>query len=118
MIGFLLWAASAAAQAPLPDTPQTALDALARRGRSAAAPCPADAGTGDIVVCGRDRAAARYRLPLPSADDTGSSARADVSQRIGTMREGRSGIGSCTASGPGGSSGCSKQEWKRISGRE
>ncbi|PTQ13623.1 hypothetical protein CLG96_05290 [Sphingomonas oleivorans] len=69
--------------------------------------CP-KAAEGEIVVCSRDRGLAEgYRLPkIPERYDYEGSRESASAERRRRMRGGEAGIGSCSAVGAGGASGC------------
>lgn len=72
--------------------------------------CPTDNNGNEIVVCERRSAAEKYRLPKdlrPSSIKPQYQAWAQRSQA--TLAVGQDGIGSCSATGVGGASGCSAQ---------
>jgi hypothetical protein len=71
------------------------------------------AGTDEIVVCGRGERSP-YRLPItPQGFDPDGDGTSISRERNGLMDEGGGGIGSCSAVGPGGGSGCMAGGWKR-----
>ena len=68
--------------------------------------------TGEIVVCGSQRSP--YRLPPPSPRfDPDAGVNSVSRERNGLLEAGDSGIGSCSTVGPGGSSGCTMQSFRR-----
>ena len=72
-------------------------------------PCPESSGD-EIIVCARLPENDRYRIPptvRDNADDPASNSWAN--RAIELSYAGRSGIGSCTPSGPGGMIGCFNQ---------
>ncbi len=73
-------------------------------------PCPRSTDD-DVVVCYRRPEAERYRIP-DNLRQTGTrqERRSWVRQADVLARAGATGIGSCSAVGPGGSTGCSQQE--------
>jgi hypothetical protein len=69
-------------------------------------PCPRGNGD-DIVVCARKPEAERYRIPEAVRIDPNDPANRTWADRATTLEyAGRTGIGSCTPVGPGGSTGC------------
>lgn len=85
----------------------------------AATGCPPRVA-GEIVVCRRKAPSEPYRIPLelrPNGFDFSQKAVDGVSrERHRLMEGGESGIGSCSASGAGGASGClvrSFREWEQ-----
>lgn len=115
MSKLLLSAATFAAMLALP-----AESATAQRGRVSEIivygtdPCPRSTDD-DVVVCARRPEAERFRIP-------------EVLRQTGTVQErqswtkqaevlstvGATGIGSCSAVGPGGATGCAQQEINRA----
>lgn len=73
-------------------------------------PCPR--GTGDeIIVCARRPETERFRLPPDARDPApgpGSEAWQNRARALDEAQE--AGIGSCTAVGPGGSTGCLQEQ--------
>jgi hypothetical protein len=74
-------------------------------------PCPRSSTGEEIVVCARKPETERYRIPqalrdAPSTDPASTSwaTRAESLEYVG-----RTGIGSCSTSGPGGWTGCLSQ---------
>jgi hypothetical protein len=108
--------ALAAALAPLPAEAQSSSERQQREVRQVIIygndPCPR--GTEDeVVVCARRPESERFRVPQDIVDPRAPAARNNL-QRDQEAREfGASGIGSCSASGPGGGSGCLQQEINR-----
>ena len=76
--------------------------------------CHADRNSADIMVCGSTKKADPNRLPLRDDVAVGIAKSNDVR----ALTAGASGIGSCSASGPGGIVGCSLHEWKAAAGKE
>ena len=69
-------------------------------------PCPKGAGD-EIVVCARKPESDRYRIPSHLRDDPNDPKNNSWTNRAIEMdRTARSGIGSCSTSGPGGFTGC------------
>ncbi len=101
-ISSLTLAGAAAAQSlPLPKPSLSAL-------------CP-KARPGEIVVCADpDPPKSPYRLPLPVERDPGDPRNVSVSRERNALFDyDAGGIGSCSTSGAGGSSGCGFQRHKR-----
>ena len=73
-------------------------------------PCPAGEGD-EVVVCARRPETERFRIPTnlrdDDADDTDGQSWAARAETI--QDDGKSGIDSCSASGPGGQTGCLKK---------
>ena len=68
-------------------------------------PCPR--GTGEIVICGRRPDRDRYRIPENLRSDPNDPTNQAWATRARELQYvGRSGIGSCSPVGPGGSIGC------------
>jgi len=72
-------------------------------------PCPQSAGS-DIVVCARKGEEERYRIPEPLRGDPNAPANQAWGERVKSMEYvGRTGTESCSATGPGGFTGCFAQ---------
>jgi hypothetical protein len=72
-------------------------------------PCPQSAGD-DIVVCARKGEEERYRIPEPLRGDPNAPANQAWGERVKAMEYvGRTGTESCSATGPGGFTGCFNQ---------
>lgn len=72
-------------------------------------PCPQSAGS-DIVVCARKGEEERYRIPEPLRGDPNQPSNQAWGERVRSMEYvGRSGTESCSATGPGGFTGCFNQ---------
>lgn len=72
-------------------------------------PCPQSAGS-DIVVCARKGEEERYRIPEPLRGDPNAPANQAWGERVRSMEYvGRTGTESCSATGPGGFTGCFSQ---------
>ncbi|HEY0412712.1 MAG TPA: hypothetical protein VGD66_06205 [Allosphingosinicella sp.] len=72
-------------------------------------PCPAGAAD-EIVVCARKPESQRYRIPKNLRDDPNDPHSRSWASRASELQYvGRSGIGSCSTSGPGGMIGCFNQ---------
>lgn len=73
--------------------------------------CPTNADGDEIVVCVRRPAEERYRIPKDLRDqEIAPQQESWAVRQQGTMRAGDTGIGSCTAVGPGGGIGCGVRE--------
>ncbi|HEX7877367.1 MAG TPA: hypothetical protein VF489_12370 [Sphingobium sp.] len=72
-------------------------------------PCPQSSGS-DIVVCARKGEEERYRIPEPLRGDPNAPAHQAWGERVRSMEYvGRTGAESCSATGPGGFTGCFNQ---------
>lgn len=72
-------------------------------------PCPQGAGN-DIVVCARKGEEERYRIPEPLRGDPNKPSNQAWGERVRSMEYvGRTGTESCSATGPGGFTGCFNQ---------
>jgi len=75
--------------------------------------CPTDASGNEIVVCTRRDAAEQFRVPKELREFKVTPRNQAWALRAqGTLDTGASGIGSCSAIGPGGSVGCSQQQFR------
>jgi len=75
--------------------------------------CPTDRDGNEIVVCTRRDAAEQYRVPKELRNFKVTPENQSWALRAqGTLDTGASGIGSCSAIGPGGSLGCSQQQFR------
>ena len=71
--------------------------------------CPQSAGT-DIVVCARKGEEERFRIPEPLRGDPNKPSNQAWGERVRSMEYvGRTGTESCSATGPGGFTGCFNQ---------
>ena len=74
--------------------------------------CPTDRDGNEIVVCTRRDASEQYRVPKDLRDFKVTPQNQSWALRAqGTLDTGGSGIGSCSAIGPGGSLGCSNRQF-------
>lgn len=72
-------------------------------------PCPQSAGS-DIVVCARKGEEERFRIPEPLRGDPNKPSNQAWGERVRSMEYvGRTGTESCSATGPGGFTGCFNQ---------
>lgn len=75
--------------------------------------CPTDSDGNEIVVCTRQDAAEQFRIPKDLRNFKITPQNESWALRAqGTLDTGGSGIGSCSTVGPGGSIGCSNQQFK------
>ena len=75
-------------------------------------PCPR--GTPDEpVVCARRPESERFRVPQDAVDPQAPAARSNLDRDQEAREIGATGIGSCSTSGPGGTSGCLQQQIDR-----
>lgn len=75
--------------------------------------CPTDRDGNEIVVCTRRDAAEQFRVPKELRNFKVTPENQSWALRAqGTLDTGASGIGSCSAIGPGGSLGCSQQQFR------
>ncbi len=101
-------AGALAAGLAAPASGQQKVRQLVVYGRDA---CPRGASGDEIVICARKPETERYRIPQ-ALRNTPSTAPSDASwtDRAENLEYvGRTGIGSCSASGPGGWTGCLNQ---------
>jgi hypothetical protein len=67
-----------------------------------------------ITVCGRRERQKRYQVTDPNAPfDPRGQVKGVMTERMGWISEGDSGIGSCSAIGPSAGTGCFVKEWRR-----
>ena len=77
-------------------------------------PCPRSTDD-DVVVCARRPEAERFRIPeLLRETGTLQERQSWTKQAEGLATAGATGIGSCSAVGPGGATGCAQQEINRA----
>jgi hypothetical protein len=75
--------------------------------------CPTDRDGNEIVICTRADAAEQYRVPKDLREFKITPRNQSWALRSqNTLDTGGSGIGSCSAVGPGGSLGCSQRQFK------
>jgi hypothetical protein len=75
--------------------------------------CPTDRDGNEIVICTRADASEQYRVPKDLREFKITPRNQSWALRSqGTLDTGGSGIGSCSAVGPGGSIGCSNRQFK------
>jgi hypothetical protein len=67
-----------------------------------------------ITVCGRREQKNRYQVTDPAAPyDPRGNVKGVMTERMGWIAEGDSGIGSCTNIGPSAGTGCFEKAWRR-----
>jgi len=78
--------------------------------------CPTNSSGQEIVVCNRRPEAERYRIPkeLRGATEIAPQNQSWAARAESIDQLGRSGTGSCSASGPGGWTGCWAQQMKQA----
>lgn len=68
-----------------------------------------------ITVCGRREQKNRYQVSDPDAPyDPKGAVKGVMTERMGWIAEGDSGIGSCTNIGPSAGTGCFEKAWRRT----
>lgn len=73
--------------------------------------CPTNADGEEVVICVRRPAEERFRIPKELRDQTVTPQNESWAVRQqGALSAGETGIGSCSAVGPGGGIGCSSRE--------
>ncbi|MBR0552930.1 hypothetical protein [Stakelama marina] len=78
--------------------------------------CPTDSNGNEIVVCARRPETERYRIPKELRDlKIAPENRSWAVKQEQVLDTGKTGIGSCSAVGPGGGIGCSQQTIARGS---
>jgi hypothetical protein len=111
-IGALAAAAATLAIAPAPAQQRERISQLVIYGND---PCPRSSTGEEIVICARRPESERYRVPRElrsnraGRDNLSWAARAQSLEYVG-----RSGIGSCSTSGPGGITGCWEQMMRQA----
>lgn len=72
--------------------------------------CPTDSNGNEIVVCSRRPEDERYRIPKELRDEDVPPQRGSWATRVDDVRNaGENGVGSCSAVGAGGFTGCTSQ---------
>jgi hypothetical protein len=67
-----------------------------------------------VTVCGRREGQKRYQVTDPDAPyDPWGTVKGVMTERMGWIGEGDTGIGSCSAVGPSAGTGCFVKEWRR-----
>jgi hypothetical protein len=68
----------------------------------------------DVTVCGRREQKNRYQVTDPTAPyDPKGNFKGAMTERMGWISEGDSGIGSCSNIGPSAGTGCFEKAWRR-----
>ena len=68
----------------------------------------------DVTVCGRREQKNRYQVTDPNAPyDPKGNDKGAMTERMGWISEGDSGIGSCSNIGPSAGTGCFEKSWRR-----
>jgi hypothetical protein len=73
--------------------------------------CPKSTNPDEVIVCARRPEEERYRIPKTIRDEEKVNREDNVAEKRAALAEGRSGktgIGSCSTAGAGGSMGCTK----------
>lgn len=69
----------------------------------------------DVTVCGRRDQKKRYQVTDPTAPyDPKGNFKGAMTERMGWIAEGDSGIGSCSNIGPSAGTGCFEKAWRRT----
>ncbi|GAA4010376.1 hypothetical protein GCM10022280_04480 [Sphingomonas swuensis] len=69
----------------------------------------------EVLVCGRRAQAQRYQVTPPDAPyDPGGNVKGVMTERMGWVGEGDTGIGSCGPVGPSAGTGCFVKSWRRT----
>lgn len=69
----------------------------------------------DVTVCGRREQKNRYQVTDPAAPyDPKGNFKGAMTERMGWIAEGDSGIGSCSNIGPSAGTGCFEKAWRRT----
>jgi hypothetical protein len=76
--------------------------------------CPTNKNGDEIVVCVRRKEGERYRIPkeLRSGGKFFAESQSWTKRSESTLNTGNTGIGSCSAVGPGGFTGCMNQQFQ------
>lgn len=68
----------------------------------------------EIIVCGRRDNKERYQVTDPAAPyDPRGNVKGAMTERMGWIAEGDTGIGSCSGVGPSAGTGCFEKAWRR-----
>ncbi|GAA4000970.1 hypothetical protein GCM10022211_09510 [Sphingomonas humi] len=103
----MLWLLSLAAAGP--DLGEAARREVARQ------ECRLRDEGADVTVCGRREQKNRYQVTDPTAPyDPGGNVKGAMTERMGWIAEGDSGIGSCSNIGPSAGTGCFEKAWRRT----
>jgi hypothetical protein len=78
-------------------------------------PCPRSSET-EITVCARRSESERYRIPENLRDRDGPASNSWANRALELQYVGKTGIGSCSTSGPGGMIGCFNQLMNQARG--
>ena len=71
-------------------------------------------GPDAVTVCGRRDADKRYQVTDPATPyDPGGNVKGAMTERMGWIGQGESGIGSCSAVGPSAGTGCFVRSWRK-----